>query len=238
MLAALLPPWAHASGPEGVLAYLADPAAAARIAREVETGLPDWEGFVPGAGWENIRISGIGNGLYPDLIGKSLAEIAEDWQSTPFAAMTRLLTEAELDVSMIVHAMHEDDVAAIMRAPWRTGGTDALLGGKPHPRTYGSYPRILGYFVRERGILSLSQAIHQMTGAAARRLRLRDRGTIALGNWADLVVFDPETIRDTATYVEPEQFPIGIAAILVNGEPVARDGQPIGTLPGHLLRQH
>jgi N-acyl-D-aspartate/D-glutamate deacylase len=237
MLAALLPPWAHARGPQGVLDYLADPSTAARIEREVDSGLPDWEGFVAGTGWENIRISGIGNGSYPDLIGKSLAEIAETWHCTPFEAMTRLLTEAELAVSMIVHAMHEDDVAAIMQAPWRTGGTDALLGGTPHPRTYGSYPRVLSHFVRDRGILSLAQAIHQMTGAAARRLGLSDRGTIAIGNWADLVVFDPETVRDTATYAQPEQHPIGIAAILVNGAQVARQGTSTGALPGHLLRQ-
>jgi N-acyl-D-amino-acid deacylase len=237
MLAAIMPPWAHANGPDGLLAYLEDPIAAKRMEHDISTGLPDWEGFVDGTGWENIRISGIGNERYPNLIGKSLAEIAEDWGCSPFQAATRLLIEGDLSVSMIVHAMHEEDVTAIMQAPWRMGGTDALLGGKPHPRSYGSYPRVLGHYVRDLGVISLEEAIRQMTGAAAKRLRLVDRGTIETGKWADLVLFDPGSICDLGTYAEPDRFPSGIAWILVNGEPVLHEREPTGNLPGQVLRQ-
>jgi N-acyl-D-amino-acid deacylase len=237
MLSAILPPWAHADGPESLLHHLADPATADRIQREIDAGLPDWEGFVAGAGWENIRISAIGQALYPDLIGQSIAEIAAGWRCTPFAAAARLLIETELSVSMIVHAMHEDDVTTIMRAPWRMGGTDALLGGKPHPRSYGSYPRVLGHYVRDQGVVSLEEAVRQMTGAAAERLRLEDRGTIDVGKWADLCLFDPARVRDHGTFAEPEQLPSGIAWVFVNGEPVLHDRQPTGNLPGQVLRQ-
>ena len=237
MLSAILPPWANADGPDGLLRYLRNPSALTRMDQEIATGLPDWEGFVEGTGWENIRISDIASDADSPLIGKSIAEIAVGWDVTPFQAATRLLLEAELGVSMIVHAMSEDDVATILKAPWRTGGTDALLGGKPHPRSYGSFPRVLGHYVRDEALLSLDLAIHQMTGAAAARLRLPDRGTIAPGNWADLCLFNPVTIRDTATYEQPEQLPEGIAWIFVNGEPVIHNRQPTGRLPGQVLRQ-
>ena len=237
MLSAILPPWANADGPDGLLRYLRNPSALTRMDQEIATGLPDWEGFVEGTGWENIRISDIASDADSPLIGKSIAEIAVGWDVTPFQAATRLLLEAELGVSMIVHAMSEDDVATILKAPWRTGGTDALLGGKPHPRSYGSFPRVLGHYVRDEALLSLELAIHQMTGAAAARLRLPNRGTIAPGNWADLCLFDPVTIRDTATYEQPEQLPEGIAWIFVNGEPVIHNRQPTGRLPGQVLRQ-
>jgi N-acyl-D-amino-acid deacylase len=117
------------------------------------------------------------------------------------------------------------------------GGTDALLGGKPHPRSYGSYPRVLGHYVRDLGVISLEEAIRQMTGAAAKRLRLVDRGTIETGKWADLVLFDPGSICDLGTYAEPDRFPSGIAWILVNGEPVLHEREPTGNLPGQVFRQ-
>lgn len=237
MLSAILPPWANADGPEGLLRHLRNPTTLARMEGQIATGLPDWEGFVEGTGWENIYISDIANDAESPLIGRSITEIADGWSATPFQAATRLLLDAELGVSMIVHAMSEEDVTTILRAPWRTGGTDALLGGKPHPRTYGSYPRVLGHYVRDQGLLPLELAVHQMTGAAAARLRLPDRGTIAPGNWADLCLFDPLTIRDTATYQQPEQLPEGIAWIFVNGEPVIHARQPTGNFPGHVLRQ-
>jgi N-acyl-D-amino-acid deacylase len=237
MLSAILPPWAHAEGPERLLGYLRDPAALAQMEADIDAGLPDWEGFVNGSGWENISISGIGWGRHPELIGRSLTEIANQWGCTPFDATVSLLIQADLAVSMIIYAMHEDDVTAIMQASWRTGGTDALLGGKPHPRAYGSYPRVLGHYVRERGVVSLEEAVRQMTGAAAQRLRLTDRGVIEIGKRADLCLFDPNRVRDRATFADPEQLPDGIAWVIVNGEPVLHDRQPTGKLPGRVLRQ-
>jgi N-acyl-D-amino-acid deacylase len=117
------------------------------------------------------------------------------------------------------------------------GGTDALLGGKPHPRAYGSYPRILGHYARDLGVLSLEEAVRQMTSAPAARLRLPDRGAVAPGHKADLCLFDPAQIADRATFADPTQLPDGIAWILVNGEPVLHNRQWTGALPGILLRQ-
>jgi N-acyl-D-amino-acid deacylase len=237
MLSAILPPWAHAEGPEQLRRYLSDGAALDRMARDIATGLPQWEGFVASTGWENIRIADIGQHRYPELVGRSLAEIAHSWGCEPFAAAVRLLLEADFAVSMVLHAMDECDVTTILRAPWRMGGTDALLGGKPHPRAYGSYPRILGRYVREQGVLALEEAVRQMTGAAAARLRLADRGVIAPGMKADLCVFDPDAVIDRATFEDPTQFPDGIAWVIVNGKPVLEHRRPTGGLSGELLRQ-
>lgn len=237
MLSAVLPPWAHAEGPARLLEHLRDAGALRQMEADIDSGLPEWEGFVDSIGWENIRISDIGGAGYPELIGRSVTEIAEGWGCSPFQAATRLLVEANLAVSLVVHAMHEEDVTAIMRAPWRMGGTDALLGGKPHPRSYGSYPRVLGHYVRERGVVSLEEAVRQMTGAAARRLRLADRGTIEVGKQADLCLFDPDRVADRATFDDPEQLPAGIEWVFVAGEPVLHRHEPTGQLPGRVLRQ-
>ncbi|MDP9363333.1 MAG: D-aminoacylase [Chloroflexota bacterium] len=237
MLSAVLPPWAHAEGPERLLQLLHDAEAVAQMEADIDSGLPGWEGFVNSIGWDNVRISDVGESNHVELVGRSVTEIADLWHSPPFQAAVRLLIEGDLAVSMVVHAMHEDDVTAIMRAPWRMGGTDALLGGKPHPRSYGSYPRVLGHYARERGIISLEEAVRQMTGAAARRLRLTDRGSIEIGKRADLCLFDPDRVRDRATFAEPEQLPDGIAWVMVNGEPVLHDHEPTGKLPGSILRQ-
>lgn len=237
MLPAILPPWAHAEGPERLLRFLRDPAALAQMEADIDSGLLNWEGFVNSSGWENIYISDIGRDRHSELIGRSLTEIAAHWGCTPFEATVSLLIQADLAVSMVIHAMDEADVIAIMRAPWRMGGTDALLGGKPHPRAFGSYPRVLGHYVRERGVVSLEEAVRQMTGAAAQRLRLSDRGVIGIGKRADLCLFDPDRVRDNATYADPKQLPNGITWVIVNGEPVLHNCEPTGKLPGRVLRQ-
>lgn len=237
MLSAMLPPWVHAEGPDRLRAYLTDPAALRRMEGEIVSGQPEWEGFVALAGWENICIADVGGQERPDVIGRSLAELGEAWGCAPFAAAVRLLLEYDLAVAMVVHAMAEEDVETILRQPWRLGGTDALLGGKPHPRAYGSYPRVLGRYARERGVIGLEEAVRQMTSAAAARLRLPDRGVIAPGMKADLCLFDPQHVTDRATYERPEQLPEGIAWVIVNGEPVLHERVPTGVLPGHLLRR-
>lgn len=236
MLSAILPPWVHAEGPAQVRRYLADEGALARMDTEIAQGLPGWEGFVALAGWDNIRISHIANGSHPEAIGQSLAELAGAWGVTPLRAAACLLLDGDLAVAMVLHAMAERDVTTILKQPWRMGGTDALLGGKPHPRAFGSYPRILGRYVREQGVLSLEEAIRQMTSAAAQRLGLTDRGVVAPGMKADLCLFDPATIIDRATFEDPVRLPDGIAWVLVNGVPVLRDKEPTGQFPGTLLR--
>ncbi|MEA2584905.1 MAG: N-acyl-D-amino-acid deacylase [Thermomicrobiales bacterium] len=237
MLSATLPPWAHADGPDQLREYLRDPVACARMERDIIAGLPEWEGFIGLAGWENIQIADVGGQERPDVVGSSLAELGERWNCSPFAAAVRLLLDYDLAVAMIVYAMDDGDVQTILRQPWRMGGTDALLGGKPHPRAYGSYPRILGRYVRDLGVLSLEEAVRQMTGAAAERLRLADRGAVVAGRKADLCLFDPARAADRATFADPTQLPEGIAWVLVNGQPVLHDRELTGALPGRLLRQ-
>jgi N-acyl-D-aspartate/D-glutamate deacylase len=204
--------------------------------REIETGLPDWEGFAGLAGWDNIVIVDVAGQDRPDILGRSVAELATEWSCTPFAAAVRLLLDFQLAVAMVVHAMLEDDVIAILRQPWRMGGTDALLGGRPHPRAYGSYPRILGHYARDAGEISLQEAVRQMTGAAAHRLGMKDRGVIAPGMKADLCAFDAGTVNDRATFSDPMQPPVGIAWVMVNGSFVLQDGQFTGDHPGKVLR--
>jgi N-acyl-D-amino-acid deacylase len=236
MLSAILPPWVHAGGPPKAKAYLADPIALAQIGAEIEQGLPGWEGFVALAGWDNVLISQVANGSHPEAVGKSLAALADDWGISPLDAAAKLLLDGHLAVAMVIHAMDERDVTTILQQPWRMGGTDALLGGKPHPRAYGSYPRVLGHYVRERGVLTLEEAVRQMTSAAAGRLRIADRGVVAAGMRADLCLFDPVRVIDRATYSDPVRLPDGIAWVLVNGVPVLHDRAPTDHLPGALLR--
>jgi N-acyl-D-amino-acid deacylase len=204
--------------------------------RDILSGLPEWEGFIGLAGWENIQITDVGGEERSDIVGHSLSDIGEAWGCSPFEAAVKLLLDFDLAVAMVIYAMDEDDVQTILRQPWRTGGTDALLGGKPHPRAYGSYPRILGRYVRDLGVLSLEEAVRQMTSAAADRLRLSDRGAILPGRKADLCVFDPASVADRATFADPIQLPDGITWVIVNGEPVLHERQHTGALPGRLLR--
>lgn len=238
MLSASLPPWAHAEGPDALLTHLRDPAALRRMEAEIATGTPEWEGFVALAGWENIHIADVGGDDRLDAVGRSVAELGERWGCRAFQAAVRLLLEYDLAVAMVIHAMDDADVRAILRQPWRMGGTDALLGGKPHPRAYGSYPRILGHYVRDEGVLGLEEAVRQMTSAAASCLGLPDRGAIAVGMQADLVLFDADRIADRATFADSTRFPDGIAWVIVNGVPVLHNTVPTGALPGKLLRQH
>jgi len=155
-----------------------------------------------------------------------------------------LLVEERGHVSMIRFAMSEADVERVMRDPMVMVGSDAatratsgpLARGKPHPRAFGTFPRVLGHYVRERKVLGLSDAIRKMTWLPARRLGLNDRGIVRRGAYADLVLFDPERVADQATYDDPIRPPVGIKAVVVNGQVVARDGELTGALPGRVLR--
>jgi N-acyl-D-amino-acid deacylase len=149
--------------------------------------------------------------------------------------MVRLLIAEDLDVSMIVHALTDDDVETLMRQPWVMTCTDGLMGGEPHPRTYGTFPRKLGHYVRELGIESLEEAIRKMTGLSAWRLGLQDRGVLQGGAFADLVVFDPATIIDRATYEQPRVFPDGISHVFVNGVPAVWNGTETGQIAGRAI---
>ena len=164
---------------------------------------------------------------------------AAEWDVEPLMAARRVLDAEGIQASVVIHNMSEDDVRTVLRHPTTMVGSDGLpmLRGKPHPRLYGTFARVLGTYVREQGVLPLETAVHRMTGMSARRFGLADRGVLRAGAGADLVVFDPARIADVATYAEPHRHPDGIAHVIVNGEFVVRDGAHTGARSGRVLRK-
>ena len=236
-LAALLPSWTSAQGPDGVLRLLEDPAACARIREDMEVRGSDGCHGVP-MGWSTIRISGVGEAALAGRVGRTIAELARSEGREPFEVFRTLLVADRLATTILQLVGHEENVRAIMRFPWHTAGSDGLLvGARPHPRAWGTFPRYLGHYTRELGVLGLEECVAHLTGNAARRLRLRDRGLIRVGHAADLVLFDPATIRDTATFEQPRSPAAGIEQVYVNGVAVVSAGRHTGALPGRALRR-
>ena len=246
-LITLLPPWVHAGGLETLLGRLKDPACRLRIIENVNQGIPGWENWIKDAGFEAIYIASVKTNKWRDAEGRSIGEIARlKGKTDPWETLFELLIDESGEVTMTIELMSEEDIRRIMAARYTMIGTDAwgvnpagVLGyGKPHPRYYGTYPRILGKYVREEGVLTLEDAVRKMTSFPAQRLGLTDRGLLKEGMWADIVVFDAERVIDKATYQEPHQFPEGIPYVMVNGRIVVKDGQQTGALPGKVLRHY
>ncbi len=238
MLAALLPTWAHAGGVDQLRSRLRNAALLARMKTDMEHGIPGARNMVLEAGYENIMVSYTASDRHRGIEGLRLAEIAREWNTEPFDVVVRLLLDEDFAVGMITFMIGEEDIQDILRAPWRAMGTDGLLGGRPHPRAYGSCPRILGHYSRDLGLLTLEEAIRKMTSLPAAILHLSDRGVLQSGNAADVVVFNPQTIRECSSYEDPRQYPEGIPYVFVNGRPVLADGRSTGERPGHLLQHH
>jgi N-acyl-D-aspartate/D-glutamate deacylase len=176
---------------------------------------------------------------HPDLEGLRLDEVAKRLGTGAREAAERLLADDGHSVIVALHTMNEEDVRSVMRHPTTMIGSDGIpaLEGKPHPRLYGTFPRVLGRYARDEGVLALAEAIYRMTGFPAEKFRLADRGRVREGAFADLVVFDPATIRDAATFEDPHRPAEGIHHVLVNGTAVVRDGEPTGARPGRPLRR-
>ncbi|WP_069166604.1 N-acyl-D-amino-acid deacylase family protein [Nocardia altamirensis] len=235
-LSALLPSWAMSGGPDAALARLDDPEALSRITEDVTVhGSDGCHGVT--IEWDTIQISGVANAELDQYVGKRLDEIAADRAMAPVEVFFDLLRRDQLATSILQHVGHEENVRAIMVHPGHMGGSDALLApARPHPRAWGTFPRYLGHYVRELGVLELEDCVHHLTGRPADRLRLRDRGLVFTGYAADLVVFDPATVADTATFDNPKQQAHGIRHVLVNGEFAIDNGAPTGVLAGRALR--
>jgi N-acyl-D-amino-acid deacylase len=244
-LEATIPSWAHEGGGDALRARLEDPEVRDRLRRELETGSPGWWNIVEASGgWENVVLVNARNEDNARFHGRSIAEIAQELNKRPEDAAWDLVLEGDGRVMAIYHMMTEADLELAMQQTWvsigsdagasaRPGETDGL--GLPHPRSYGTFPRILARYVRERGTLSLEDAIRKMTSWPATRMRLADRGLIREGMWADIVVFDRARIQDRATYEEPTLFPEGIDVVVVNGVVVIEDGRHTEARPGHVL---
>jgi N-acyl-D-aspartate/D-glutamate deacylase len=235
-LAALLPVWAHEGGKEAVSKRLADP-----DVRKKMTASMQFEGFAKDVEWDKVLVSfAPGKEGYQ---GRYVAELAQAQGKSPYDWIFDALLETGLRATMVTFMMSEENRLKELRHPAMMFGTDgmgyALSGsmsqGLPHPRNYGTFPRILGYYVREKKVLSVEQAVWKMTGFPAQKLGLRDRGLVKKGHWADLTLFDPKRVADKATYVSPHQYPEGIPHVLVRGMFVVRDGVHTGARPAGVL---
>jgi len=219
LLHSILPPWAQAKGMAAMVARLRDPAARMRIKRDFAAGISGWQNQQRAAGWDGIVIAGCAG--RPELEGKRADELGPD----PADAVFDLIADQHGRVTMIAHLMRDDDVDRVIAHPASMIGSDAIpLPGKPHPRLAGTFARILGRYVRERGLLDLPTAVRKMTALPAERFALRDRGVLAVGKIADVVVFDPATVADRATYDAPLLPPVGVALVVLSGRIAVRDG--------------
>src|SRR5262245_26690956 len=242
---AFIPPWAHDGGEDKMVERLKDPALRARIRKEMETPSSDWDNEwheVPGP--EAILVSVVQNPKLLPLQGKTIAQVATLWNKDPIDTIFDLLIEDRAFTYVAVFGMSEPDVALALTRPWvsvdnDSQGTapDGLLGQEhPHPRAYGTFPRILRKYVREEKKLRLEDAIRKFTALPAQRMRLSDRGVLKAGLWADVVIFDPHTITDRATFENPNQLSEGMKYVLVNGVLVIDNGNATNALPGKVLR--
>jgi dihydroorotase/N-acyl-D-amino-acid deacylase len=242
---AFIPPWAHDGGDAKLIERLKDPAMRARIRKDMQTPSTTWDNEwdeIPGA--QAILLSVVQNPKLLPLQGKTIAEIATLWKKDAFDTIFDLLIEDNAATEVAVFGMSEPDVRLALQQPWTSvcndsQGTapDGLLGQEhPHPRAYGTFPHILRKYVREDGALTLPDAIRKFSALPAAHLRLADRGVIKTGMWADIVVFDPDSIADLATFDKPNQLSQGMQYVLVNGVPVIEHGNMTNALPGKVVR--
>jgi N-acyl-D-amino-acid deacylase len=243
-LAACIPPWAHDGGNDALLARLRDPATRRRIAGEIARPGVGWENLYHLAGTaEGVLLVGFGPESMRSMIGRTLLDVARERGQDPIDTLLALVEEAEGAVDAVYFMMSEENLAKQIRLPWVSFGSDAasmapegvFLKSSTHPRAYGNFARLLGKYVREEKVISLEEAIRRLTSLPAENLGLDRRGRLEPGAYADVVVFDPATISDRATFEDPHQYAHGMRHVLVNGVHVLRDGEHTGALPGRAL---
>jgi dihydroorotase/N-acyl-D-amino-acid deacylase len=241
-LTSVLPPWVAAEGK--LFENLRDPAVRRKVKEEVLAPDGTWEAMASHDGPKIVMPVGFHQPQNRQYIGKRLSEIAEIRSQHWVDAAMDLLVEEQQRISTIYFLMSEENLALQLKQPWikistDAGGFDPAWGkelGPTHPRAYGTYPRVLGKYVREEGVLTLEDAIRKMTSSVADRLGLRDRGQLRKGMHADVVIFDPATIADRATFEDPHQLAVGVREVWVNGTRVVREGTHTGATPGRIVR--
>jgi N-acyl-D-aspartate/D-glutamate deacylase len=238
-MTSLFPAWTLEGGVEHFLARLGDPATRRRIIEEVQGGRAGWSRANGSVGWDDILIATCQQKQFE---GKTVAQVAAVMGNDPAAAMMDFLLAEQGKVSIILFMMSEANVARGIAHPLLMIGSDSLAlatgqGGKPHPRTYGTFPRVLGKYVRQEGLITLEEGVRKMTSMAAEKFGLADRGVLAVGKAADITILDAATVADRATFEEPHQYPLGIDYVIVNGQIVVEYGVQHPVLPGQVLKR-
>jgi N-acyl-D-amino-acid deacylase len=243
-LNATMPPWVQEGGFDRWVSRLKDPVIRARVKREMTTPTDQWENFFVGAGPDGILLSGFKSDALKPLTGKTLTEVARMRGKPPEETAMDLVIEDGSRVEAVYFLMSEDNLRKKLRLPWVSFASDAgslsaegpFLRSNPHPRAYGNFARWLGRYVRDEKIVPLEEAIRRLTSLPASTLGIRERGRIAEGYFADVVIFDPATIQDHATYENPHQYATGVAHVFVNGTHVLNNGEHTGSKPGRVVR--
>jgi N-acyl-D-aspartate/D-glutamate deacylase len=247
-LSQTIPPWAHEGGGARLAERLKDPATRAKIRKEMDDPKPAWENRLISAGtWHNVQLASIGARpgaeAYKKYEGMRVDEAAKAEKKDPYDFVFDLLIAERGNVGCVWFIIDENDLKLAMQQPWVSVGSDGsalatsgpLRSGVPHPRNFGTFPRVLGKYVREEHVIPLEQAVHKMSGLTASQLHFTDRGTIKNGLAADLVIFDPATVGDRATFTDPFQYSVGINTVIVNGRVVLDNGRHTGERPGVVI---
>ena len=245
-LRAIIPPWAHDGGNEEMLKRLRDPAQRARMKQNILEGLPDWYNhyLATGGGWEGILLVSLKQKKNKPFVGKRMSELLAERGGDPVEVLFDVLLEEDGSVPAVYFHHAEEDMQLALKQEFTSVGSDGSAisptgprgNTHPHPRWYGTFPRVLGRYVREQKVLGLTAAIHKMTGMNADKIGLKDRGLLKEGYAADVTVFNPEDVIDRAKFEDPHQYPDGIEFVIVNGEIVIEEGEHTGNLPGKVLR--
>lgn len=236
MLGVIIPPWAHARGTDKLVERLGNPADRERMKHDIINGIPGWDNFIDFAGFEGIYVTSVKTKANEDCIGKNLLEIAELRGKDKFDAVFDLLREEENAVGMYDYYGKDEHVVTFMTREESNICTDGLLAGKPHPRVYGSFPRVIGKFVREMKAMPLEEAIYKMTHKPAKTFKIDNRGLLKEGYFADVVIFDENTTIDKGTFIDPIQDPEGISHVIVNGEVLIDNYEKREILAGKVIR--
>ena len=250
-LATIIPPWAHEGGSKALIARLKDPALRTRLRNEIENGIPDhapgqppwYDHYTATGGWDGMLLVSLSNPAYKKYEGKRMSEVIQGIGGDPLDALFKVLEENGGSVPTVYFHHDEKDMQYALAQPFVSIGSDGsaiategpTAEGHPHPRYFGTFPRVLGKYVREEKVLQVEDAVRKMTSANAGKLHLWDRGLLRPGMWADVTVFDPKTVADNATYEKPQQYPGGVEFVIVNGVVVIDGGKHTGARPGGIL---
>ncbi|MDN9293003.1 D-aminoacylase, partial [Clostridioides difficile] len=236
MLGVVLPPWAHSGGTDKLIERLSDENERAKMKKDIANGIEGWDNFIEFAGIDQIFVTSVKTEKNKDTIGKSLLEIGKMRGKDPLDATFDLLKEEENAVGMVDFYGLEEHIIGFMKRDEQNVCTDGLLAGKPHPRAYGSFPKILGRYVRELNVLTIEEAVYKMTKKAARSFSIKDRGELKEGYFADIVIFDKDTVSGCDDFINSMQYPTGIDYVIINGNCVVEEGKYNKIKAGKVLK--